>query len=120
MIDKEGLRELLQSNNEFAMRITTNNFQCEAHLFNLISSISQKQMRGKLATALIYLSAPEFLKEEIFSHLTRQDVAEFAAITTESAIRFLKEFEKENMVKLTGKEIEIIDYPRMEEIAQKG
>ena len=120
MIDKEGLRELLRNNNEFAIRITTNNFKCEAHLFNLISSISQKQMRGKLATALIYLSAPEFLKEEIFSHLTRQDVAEFAAITTESAIRFLKEFEKESMVKLNGKEIEIIDYPRMEEIAQKG
>ena len=120
MIDKEGLRELLHHNNEFAMRITTNNFKCEAHLFNLISSISQKQMRGKLATALIYLSAPDFLKENIFSYLTRQDVAEFAAITTESAIRFLKEFEKENMVKLTGKEIEIIDYPRLEEIAQKG
>ncbi len=120
MIDKEGLKELLHHNNEFAMRITTNNFKCEAHLFNLISSISQKQMRGKLATALIYLSAPEFLKEDIFSHLTRQDVAEFATITTESAIRFLKEFEKENMVKLTGKEIEIIDYPRLEEIAQKG
>ena len=120
MIDKEGLRELLHHNNEFAMRITTNNFKCEAHLFHLISSITQKQMRGKLATALIYLSAPEFLQEDIFNHLTRQDVAEFAAITTESAIRFLKEFEKEEMLKLQGKEIQIIDFPRLEEIAQKG
>ena len=120
MIDKEGLRELLHSNNDFAMRITTNNFRCEAHLFNLISSISQKQMRGKLATALLYLSAPEFLEEDIFKHLTRQDVAEFAAITTESAIRFLKEFEKEHMIKLKGKEILITDYPRLKEIAEKG
>ncbi len=120
MIDKEGLKDLVHNNNEFAMRITTNNFKCEAHLFNLIVSISQKQMRGKLATALLYLSAPEFLEDEIFNYLTRQDIAEFAAITTESAIRFLKEFEKENMVKLNGKDIEIIDYPRLEEIAQKG
>jgi CRP/FNR family transcriptional regulator len=120
MIEKEGLRELLGHNNEFAMRITTNNFNCESHLFKLISSISHKQMRGKLATALLYLSAPDFLKEDIFMHLTRQDIAEFAAITTESAIRFLKEFEKERMVKLNGKEIQIIDYPRLEEISQKG
>ena len=120
MIDKEGLRALLQSNNEFAMRITTNNFKCESHLFKLLAAISQKQMRGKLATALLYLSIPDFLEEEIFKHLTRQDVAEFAAITTESAIRFLKEFEKEGMIKLNGKEIAIIDYPRLEEIAQKG
>ena len=120
MIDKQGLKELLHHNSEFAMRITTNNFKCEGYLFKLISSITQKQMRGKLATALIYLSAAEFLEEDIFNHLTRQDVAEFAAITTESAIRFLKEFEKEKMLKLQGKEIKIIDLPRLEEIAEKG
>jgi len=120
MIDKEGLRQLLHSNNEFAMRITTNNFKCESHLFNLISSISQKQMRGKLATALLYLSTPDFLDEGIFNYLSRQDIAEFATITTESAIRYLKEFEKENILMLKGKDIQIVDDHKLNEIANKG
>lgn len=120
MIDKEGLRQLLHSNTEFALGITTQNIRCESHLFNLISSISQKQMRGKLATALLYLSSDAFLKEDIFKHLTRQDMAEFAAITTESAIRYLKEFEKEGMVVLKGKDIRITDLARLTDIARKG
>lgn len=120
MIDKEGLKQLLHSNNEFAMRISTHNFKCEGHLFNLISSISQKQMRGKLATALLYLSSDVFLKEDIFKHLTRQDIAEFATITTESAIRYLKEFEKENIILLDGKDIQITDSSKLNEIALKG
>lgn len=120
MIDKEGLKQLLHTNKEFAMRITTNNFRCEGHLFKLISSITQKQMRGKLATALLYLASASFLKEEIFKHLSRQDIAEFATITTESAIRYLKEFEKEHMIELKGKDIQITDQSRLIDIAEKG
>jgi len=120
MIDKEGLKQVLQTNREFAIRITTHNFKCEGHLFKLISSISQKQMRGKLATALLYLSSANFLNEDIFRYLTRQDIAEFAAITTESAIRYLKEFEKENIIALEGKDIQISDHNKLNEIAEKG
>ena len=57
-------------------------------------------MRGKLASTLLYLSQEEFLKENIFKYLTRQEIADFASISTESAIKFLKEFEKEKIIKL--------------------
>ncbi len=120
MIDKEGLKNLLYSNNEFAMRITSGNYKNEAHLFNIISAISHKHMRGKLATALLYLSDEEYIKEDIFQHLSRQDIADFAAITTESAIRYLKEFEKEKILKLVGKDIQIVDANRLNDIANKG
>ncbi|MDA3894116.1 MAG: Crp/Fnr family transcriptional regulator [Salinivirgaceae bacterium] len=120
MIDKEGLRELLFKNNEFAMRITTSNYKNENHLLKIISSISYKQMRGKLATALIYLSSKELLNEKIFQLLTRNDIADFASISTESAIKFLKEFEKEGILKLDGKDIIIEDYDRLNLIAKSG
>ena len=120
MIDKEGMRELLFKNNDFAMRITSSNYRNENHLLNIISSISYKQMRGKLATALLYLSSKELLDEHVFQHLTRQDIADFASISTESAIKFLKEFEKENILKLDGKDIVIIDFERLKGIAKSG
>ncbi len=120
MIDKEGLKELLFRNNDFAMRITSSNYRNENHLLNVISSISYKQMRGKLATALLYLSDKEFLDEKIFQYLTRQDIADFASISTESAIKFLKEFEKEKILKLAGKDIVINNYEKLEVIARSG
>lgn len=120
MIDKEQLKSLLFKNNEFAMRITSTNYQNEKHLLDIISSISYKQMRGKLATALIYLSEPDLLADNIFEHLTRQDIAEFASITAESAIKFLKEFEKEGIIKLDGKNIIISQRDKLNDMAKNG
>ena len=120
MIDKESLKELLFKNNDFAMRITSTNFKNEKHLLETISNISHKQMRGKIATALIYLSSKEFLDEDIFQFLTRQDIADFASISTESAIKFLKEFEKDQIIKLDGKDIKILNKEKLEDIAKNG
>jgi CRP/FNR family transcriptional regulator len=120
MIDKEGLRQLLYQNNAFAMEITSNNYKNERQLLDIITSISYKQMRGKLATALLYLSQTYLLEEDIFQHLTRQDVAEFASISTESAVKFLKEFEKEELVVLDGKDIRILDLKALKNLAKNG
>jgi CRP/FNR family transcriptional regulator, polysaccharide utilization system transcription regulator len=117
MIDKESLIKLLQTNPEFGFRITSKNYKSEKHLMDLVASLSYKQMRGKLATALIYLSSENLKGEEVFSYLTRQDIADFASISVESVIKFLKEFEKEGILSLTGKNIEISDLKRLGEIS---
>jgi len=64
MIDKEALKNLLRENVNFAMRITAKN-------------LSYKHMRGKLASALLYLSQPEILEEEAFSASNPQGYRRF-------------------------------------------
>ena len=86
----------------------------------LVASLSYKQMRGKLATALLYLTSETLRGEEVFSYLTRQDIADFASISVESVIKFLKEFEKEAILSLTGKDIVITDSQRLTEISTTG
>ena len=120
MIDKESLRKLLQTNPEFGFRITSKNFNSEKHLMELVASLSYKQMRGKLATALLYLDSDTLRSEEVFNYLTRQDIADFASISVESVIKFLKEFEKEGILSLVGKDIVITDPERLSEISSTG
>jgi CRP/FNR family transcriptional regulator, polysaccharide utilization system transcription regulator len=120
MIEKESLKQILFDNPGFALEVTSRNYRNEKHLLDIIKNISYNQMRGKLASALLYLSADEFLKEDIFSYLTRQDLADFASISTESAIKFLKEFEKEGILKLDGKNIEIADSVKLGNISKNG
>ncbi len=120
MIEKESLKQSLIENPEFALEITSKNYKNESHLFEIIKNISYKQMRGKLASGLLYLSHNDFLKEDIFNYLTRQDIADFASISTESAIKFLKELEKEKVIKLKGKNIEIMDSEKLESISRNG
>ena len=77
-------------------------------------------MRGKLASALLYLTSEEFKDENIFQYLTRQDIADFASITVESAVKFLKEFEKEGLISQNGKQILIKNGETLKELDLKG
>ncbi len=120
MIEKESLKDALLRNPEFALLITSKNYRNERHLLEIIKNLSYKQMRGKLASALLYLSQDEFLEENIFEYLSRQDVADFASISTESAIKFLKEFEKEEILKLNGKDILILNQDKLEQMSKNG
>lgn len=120
MIEKESLKQILLNNPSFALEVTSKNYRTERHLLEIIKNVSYKQMRGKLASALLYLSHEDFLREDIFSFLTRQDLADFASISPESAIKFLKEFEKEETIRLDGKNIEITDSAKLEVISRNG
>ena len=120
MIEKESLKEILLQNPQFALEITSKNYRSEKHLLEIIKNVSYKQMRGKLASVLLYLSREEYLEEKIFEYLTRQDIADFASISTESAIKFLKEFEKEEIVQLNGKDIVILNESKLDQISKNG
>jgi CRP-like cAMP-binding protein len=120
MIEKESLKGLLRTNSEFALRITSKNHGTEQHLLDIVTNLSYKQMRGKLASALLYLSTDAFLKEDVFNYLTRQDIADFASISVENVVRFLKEFELEGILILEGKKIEIADRHKLSAISNTG
>ncbi len=120
MIEKEAIKNLLLKNPDFAMQITSKNYKNEYRYLEIIKNISYKQMRGKLASALLYLSSDDFKEENIFQQLTRQDIADFASITIESAVKFLKEFEKEKIIELDGKDIKILKSEEIESISKNG
>jgi CRP/FNR family transcriptional regulator len=120
MIDKEALKKLLLKNPDFAMQINSRNCYNEDRYLKIIHNISYKQMRGKLASALIYLSSNEFKDENVYEYLTRQNIADFASISVESAVKFIKEFEKEGLLKLEGKAIKITNIKKLEDIELRG
>lgn len=120
MVDKQALKKLLLQNTDFAMQMNSKNCDNENRYIDIIYNLSHKQMRGKLASALIYLSQDEFKDDNIFEYLSRQDIANFASITVESAVKFIKEFEKEGIITLDGKKITIKDPISLEDINIKG
>lgn len=120
MIDKHALKQVLMTNSLFAMQITSRNYRFESQLLEIIKNLSYKQMQGKLASALCYLSSNDFEFEHIFESLTRQDIADFAGITLESAVRFLKEFERDGILKLEGKNIKIKERERLQFLSKNG
>ncbi|HAM98628.1 MAG TPA: Crp/Fnr family transcriptional regulator [Marinilabiliales bacterium] len=120
LIDKEGLKRMLKDNMEVAWRVISDNCRSETKLYEIIKNATTKQMPGKLASTLIYLASEEFSGYEVFSHLSRKDLAEFAGISLESTVKLLKEFEAEGIVSLDGKDILITQLESLTEISKRG
>jgi CRP/FNR family transcriptional regulator len=120
MIDKTALAEVMRHNSGFLLEMTSRNYQKEHRYLDIINSLSFNQMRGKLATTLLYLSSVSNEYNDAFDYLTRQMIADFSSITLESTIKFIKEFEREGILKLDNKKIVITDKAKLEEISLVG
>lgn len=120
ILDKNAIKELIAKNPYFAIQIISKNSNNELRYLDIIKNLSYKQMRGKLASAILYLTSSEFIDFDVFNNLTRQNLADFASISMESTVKFLKEFEKENIIKTNGREITIINREALSELDIKA
>ncbi len=120
LIEKDSIKKLLRDNGNFASEVIKWYCENEKQLFNKIKSLGHKQMHGRLADALLYLSDESFNQIDLFSTLTRKDIADFACISTESAVRLLAELKNEGIITMDGKSIKILDRTKLKNISKKG
>jgi CRP/FNR family transcriptional regulator len=73
-----------------------------------------------MATVLLSLAPENFGGEELVRHLSRRELADFAGISTEGAVKVLKSFEKDGLIRLEEKNIIILDKTRLEGISRTG
>ena len=90
-----------------------------ANIMNKIISINQKQIRGRIAETLIYLSDLH-QSHKFHLTLTRKEIGEMAAISEENTVRLLSEFAKESIIMIKGRDIEILEMPLLKKICDVG
>jgi CRP-like cAMP-binding protein len=77
-------------------------------------------MHGKMADALIYLSENIFKSLEFGIPLSRQDLADMTAMSKDSAIRILKEFERDEIIVVDGKNVKILSMDALRDLSEHG
>ncbi|MBR2648911.1 MAG: Crp/Fnr family transcriptional regulator [Sediminibacterium sp.] len=93
---------------EVARKMSADLKKAEEH----IVSLSQKNVRERLAEALLFLKATYGLQEDkstINVKLSREEIADYIGTSTESCIRLLSEFNQDGIIDLHGKSIKIIN-----------
>ncbi len=120
MIEKDSIIKLARENAIFASEIIKWHCRIETHHYKKLHSLSYKQLHGRLADTLIYLNQEEFNSGNIFQYLTRKDLAELSAMSTEGAVRILSEFDNDGIVELKGKDIKILDMEKLAKISKAG
>lgn len=89
-------------------------------LYKKLLSVGTKQMHGRLADSLLYLTNQNFEGKDIFKLINRKDIAELSGMSAESTIKILNELKNDKVIKINGKKIEIIDRKLIEQLSKIG
>ncbi len=74
----------------------------------------------RISDVLIYLYQKVYNSDTFDLILSRQDIGELSGMTKDSAIRVLKDFESEGIIKVDGKKIKILNKEILNDISNKG
>lgn len=120
LIDSKTIIEISQHNPLFSYAISKRFHLQNETFYEIMRKTMFKLMHGRLADTLLYLSSDVFATEDVFPLLTRKDVAEFAGMSTESAVKALKSFESDGIIELKEKQIIIKNKIKLLEISDLG
>lgn len=120
LVEADIIQNLVKTNplfaNSFIRKISTQAIS----LFEKMSSLTHKQIPGRMADTLIYLSTQIYNANPFTLNLSRMDLAELSGMTKESAIRVLKTFRDDGIISAEGNRIEILNITMLEAISRNG
>ena len=120
LIEKDVIAKVIQKNGLFGLNIIKRYCEQNSNLFSTLQNVLYKQMNGRISETLLYLNSIRESHPDIFQLLSRKDIADFAAISTESAVKLLKSFEKDGLIELQDKDVIIRDKKALEDISKRG
>jgi CRP/FNR family transcriptional regulator len=120
LIEKDTMAKVVKQNGMFAYSIIKRYCEQNSNLFDTLKTVIYKQMNGRMADTLLYIDSLKEENAEIFQLLSRRDIAEFAGVSTESAVKLLKSFEKDGLITLNEKDIVLERKTDLVEISKRG
>jgi CRP-like cAMP-binding protein len=115
--DVNSIKKLISCNSEFAKGFIEGICDRLLLTYNMMLTISQKNMEGRMAEAILYLNT---IFDNNSISISKQDIADITAMSKESAQRVLKDFVKIGIIEEQGGSLIITDIRKMEKIALHG
>ena len=119
-IDIETFRYLLKTNPDFSYEIMLELCRNELEVFCRCANRTQKQIRGKIADVLLEFSDKIYNSTIFTLPITQEDLGDLVDSSRESISRVLAEFDKDGIIKILGKKIEILNKKSLLLISANG
>ncbi len=119
-IDITIFRKLLYSNPDFSYEIMIDICRNELEIYNRCVNRSQKQLRGKIADVILELAGPIFNSDTFTLPISQEEIGNLIDSSRESVSRILSEFEKDEIISLSGRKIEIKNRDSLLMVSAKG
>ena len=114
------LRHLLKTNGDFAMTIASSMGKIADETIAYRFDQAQKQIKGRVASILLFFSDDVYHTTKFDLPITRREIGELIAMTTENTIRTLSIFHHDGIIAVDGKTIEILKYDLLKTIRENG
>ena len=116
IIDKTFFNQSVQLNHRLMFEIISKMSNDLKTAEDHIVSLSQKNVRERMAEALLFFKATYGFEEDektLNVILSREEIADYVGTSTETAIRLLSEFNHDKIVELSGKKIKLINLQKL-------
>ena len=119
-IDLQVFKKILTVNPLFAEEFLKDFSRDVLTVYNRLIYLTQKQMPGRMADALLYLHDEIFNQSRFPMILSRFELSELSAMSRESAVKLLRDFQKEGLIRILDHELESLDIDSLRKISQIG
>lgn len=119
-IRKHFLMKILLNNGTFNARILRANGDEHLYMYKKLAIFGSRNNHGRLANTLLYLDSDTLREIDIYSIISRKELSEFAAMSTESMNKILKEFKEDLIIEINEKRIKIMRPDLLERISRVG
>jgi CRP/FNR family transcriptional regulator len=120
MINSELMNGIAKKNPDYLFELTRTISDSGNYFYKKVKDISQKQLRGRLADTLIYLSKEIYESQEFDLTITRREIAELSSMSMENAVRIMSELSKDNVISVRAKKIKILEPEILKRLSDIG
>lgn len=118
--DLEVFKKIVKSNCKISDFIIKSVSQKSIFYFQKFISLTQKQVNGRIAEALLYLHFEIYKSNPLELTISRQDIADMTGMTKDSAVRVLKDLTQDNIINCHNDDIQIVDFQKLKRISEVG
>ncbi len=119
-IDVHAFEEMIDNNKKFAAEFVKHLNKITILLYGKMQNLIQKQMHGRIAETLLYLSNVIYNNSKFDTLLSRQDIADMSGMTKESAIRIMKELKEDGVIECEANTFNILNKDQLMTLSQTG
>ncbi len=120
LVKLDFIKQLFLKNGGFAMGLLTKISRINDKIISQTLDLRQKNLIGRVAFVLLYFTN-EIYNSRVFDlPVSRKEIADYIGMSTANVIRTLSDFKKEDIIRVFGKTIEVVDVDKLEIISKRG
>lgn len=119
-VDIKEIKHILRNNGLFSLNLMVRLGMISNKIIQESMEIRRRNTNGKVAYILLKMSRELYMNQTFNLPVSRREIAEYTGMTTENVIRTMSEFRKEKIIRINGREIEIMDMESLDRISSFG